>query len=129
MKTKVHHQLQFPVITCVLLTVFSTTTAQDFDAKVREKTFTEEEWGQYAKSQTMPILVEKLPLRVLASDGFSTNLESQIYVGSRIYPCFTTKGKTNELSMAGIHLGVTDAVSIVRKKTKDNSYLLSLLSG
>jgi hypothetical protein len=114
----------FGITTGLQLLLIIAALAQDFETQVRQKNLTDKEWSQWAETQNMPVLVKKPPLRVLASDGFSTNLEFQIYVGSHLYPSFNTTGRSNELTSASIDLGVTDRVSVVRKRTNDNSYLL-----
>ena len=73
-------------------------------------------------------MFENGPLRIFCSDKFPEDWASEIHVGARLFPYFSVEGKTNQPKSLCINHDLGGSVSIVRKQTKEESYLLFLFT-
>lgn len=86
--------------------------------------------GSAVLAQTLKprVLVERDSLKVTGSETFPHDLSCEIFVGPRRYPHFSTEGKSNLLKTLAIDVNLATTVSVVRKETENEAYVLYLFS-
>lgn len=89
----------------------------------------------FSQIVTTRVLVERDSIKVIVADTFPKDLSSEIHVGQRqrpsiatITPSFSTEGKDGQLEAAHIKMGLGPIVSVLRKASETEGYLLSLFS-
>jgi len=83
-----------------------------------------------AQSLTNKPLFETEFIKVVANEKFPEDLESEIFVGPKGSPYFSTEGTANRLKAVRLEsMGTGPVVSMVQKEGETNSYILYLFTG
>ena len=72
------------------------------------------------------ILAEADSIKVVGTDAFPKDLMCDVHIGPKLFPCFHTEGGRGGLDSATIVINLDSSVSVSRKDTKKDSYVLSL---
>ena len=84
----------------------------------------------FAQSLTNKPIFETNSIKVVTNDKFPQDMESEIFVGPKGSPYFSTEGTNNQLHAASVEMSAdaSTSISVVQKEGETNSYALYLYS-
>ena len=82
----------------------------------------------FAQNFKSRILVEKESIKVIGAETFPKDLSWEVYIGPQTHPHFQTEGENGRIKAATIDANLSTTVSLLRKDTEDEAYVLYFFS-